>query len=632
MKLMTKIFLAFAMGISIFISLLAVSYYAIEDMLAARRLTLHAQQVVEQVHALSIDLLNVETGQRGYAVTGNESFLTPLKHGLHSLQNNYEVLRTLTEDDPAQRALIEQLRSTYQHWLDTVINPLITMRGEVNAGSRSLQDLIDFMNREEDRNQMSIIRSLLSQISERERPILEQRRASLRNLSARARGLILYGGTAGVLICLLLSILTAWSIKRPLAEAVGYAEKVKNGDFSASLAIGASGEIGVLLSALRSMVDKLTSSIARLKEQSELLELAHDAIFVRDLEGKVVYWNRGAEKTYGWRKDEVMGKISNELLQTSFPKPLEDILDELVETGHWEGELSHITKEGRQIVAASRWAVRRDYAGQPSGFLEINRDVTQHKEADRKILSYMKRLETSNSVLQDFAFVASHDLQEPLRKISIFSDLLRIQYSGQLDDEAQSYLDKIQGATDRMKELIESLLVYSRITTRSEPFSEVDLNEVLQEVVQDLEVPISETGASVEISYLPALQADRSQMRRLFQNLLGNALKFHKESEPPRIKVYGELGEDETCRVFVEDNGIGFNEKYLRQIFQPFQRLHGKSSPYKGSGMGLAISRKIVDRHNGRLTAISTEGKGSIFIVTLPRRQSDESSRELFAA
>ncbi len=218
--------------------------------------------------------------------------------------------------------------------------------------------------------------------------------------------------------------------------------------------------------------------------------------------------------------------------------------------------------------------------------------------------------------------MASHDLQEPLRKLSTFGNILETKFAEVLGHEGQAYLSKMLNAMARMQELIDSLLNYSRVTTKWEPFVFVDLAELVEEVVGDLEVPIEQTGAQVKIGDLPRIQADSSQLRQLFENLIINALKFHGDN--PGIKIYAEACWEGTCKIFIEDNGIGFDEKHVNRIFLPFQRLHSKSSPYKGSGMGLAICRKIVERHNGTISASSVPGKGSTFIVTLPLKQCED--------
>lgn len=230
-------------------------------------------------------------------------------------------------------------------------------------------------------------------------------------------------------------------------------------------------------------------------------------------------------------------------------------------------------------------------------------------------------LQRSNQELQDFAYVASHDLQEPLRKIQAFGNLLQAEYADQLGD-GRDYLDRMRNAAKRMSALIEDILSFSRVTTKARGFSPVNLNEVVGEVISDLETRIDETHATIQIERLPTIDADAMQIRQLMQNLIANALKFHKKDVEPVIKVNARIdisqnNHDKFCRLEVEDNGVGFEEKYLDRIFAVFQRLHSRDS-YEGTGIGLAVCRKIVERHGGTITARSQPGKGATFIVTLP--------------
>lgn len=631
MRLTSKIMLASAVKLLVFIALLAFSYLTIEKMLLVRQWTNHSREVSDRVNALTADLSDIETGERGYAITGKSTFLEPYTRGLRSLQNDFRTLKALTADNPEQQAAVVRLSKDYRSWLASEVNPLLALRGEVDKGAKPLRAVIDFISSERGKKKMDTLRAELSAIGSTEQSLLRGRQENLVKLTQRTRNLIVFGGAAGVLIGLMISFLTAWGIKRPLAEAADYARKVEAGEYSGSLACGRDDEIGILLSALRTMVERLVGNISILEEQSALLDLAHDAIFVRNMQGRIVFWNNGAEKTYGWSKEEALGKDTGELLKAWYPMPVEAITRQVLTTGSWSGELRHLRRDGKPIIVESRWAPRKDEKGDPAGFLEINRDITEHKEADRQLLSYMKKLKSSNSVLNDFAFVASHDLQEPLRKITIFSDMLAREFSGELPGDGQLYLQKIQDAATRMQELIQSLLLYSRVSTQTAPLVSVDLSELVQAMVHELEIPVKESGATIEVSNLPKIQADPTQMRQLFQNLIGNGLKFHGD-RAPHIKVYGQPCRGESCQIFVQDNGIGFDEKYLDQIFKPFQRLHAKSSPYKGSGMGLTISRKIVDRHNGTITARSVPGEGSTFILTLPVEQVEESAREMSAA
>ncbi|MGI8504588.1 MAG: PAS domain-containing protein [Hassallia sp.] len=232
-----------------------------------------------------------------------------------------------------------------------------------------------------------------------------------------------------------------------------------------------------------------------------------------------------------------------------------------------------------------------------------------------------EELARSNEELQQFAFIASHDLQEPLRKIKTFGDRLKVTCGDAFTEQGSDYLQRMQNAAQRMQILIEDLLTLSRVTTRTQPFVSVDLAQITQEVLSDLEVTIQQSVACVELGKLATLRADPLLMRQLLQNLIGNAIKFHRPQEPPFVKIYTEvtraINGSEFCQIIVEDRGIGFDEKYLSRIFNVFQRLHGRSE-YQGTGIGLAICRKIAERHNGSITATSIPGHGAKFIVTLP--------------
>ncbi|MBD2309425.1 response regulator [Chroococcidiopsis sp. FACHB-1243] len=245
---------------------------------------------------------------------------------------------------------------------------------------------------------------------------------------------------------------------------------------------------------------------------------------------------------------------------------------------------------------------------------------------------YSQELARSNAELQQFASIASHDLQEPLRKIQAFGNRLQEKYGNVLNEQGADYIRRMQNAAQRMQILIDDLLVFSRITTRAQPFITVNLAKVAKEVLSDLEVLIQQTEAQVELSELPSIHADPLQMRQLLQNLIGNALKFRRKNEPPRVKIYSQIIDNREqltenllntylCQITVEDNGIGFDQKYCDRIFQVFQRLHGRSE-YEGTGIGLAICRKIVERHGGSIAAESMPSQGAKFIVMLPVHQS----------
>lgn len=264
---------------------------------------------------------------------------------------------------------------------------------------------------------------------------------------------------------------------------------------------------------------------------------------------------------------------------------------------------------------------------------ELAEEISERTKAEEKLKAYTLRLEQSNRELQDFASVASHDLQEPLRKIQAFGDRLKLKCADTLPPEGRDYLERMQSAAQRMQVLINDLLAFSRVTTKAQPFIPVSLGTIVQEVLSDLEVRMHQVNAQIEIGSLPTLAADPLQMRQLFQNLISNALKFHRPEVIPRIQIFSqpchsegttstisETEEPTFYQIRVADNGIGFDEKYLDRIFTVFQRLHSRSQ-YEGTGIGLAICRKIVERHNGQITASSQPGQGTTFIITLPTHQ-----------
>ena len=251
---------------------------------------------------------------------------------------------------------------------------------------------------------------------------------------------------------------------------------------------------------------------------------------------------------------------------------------------------------------------------------ELKVAEAKRKEAEEALIRITGKLEQSNRELQDFTYISSHHMQEPLRKIQAFGYRLRMKFDDTLDDKGRDYLERMQNAAARMQTLINDLLAYSWITTRACPFVPTDLTQSAREAELDLEVRIERTGGQVEIDELPTIDADSEQMRQLLRNLMSNALKFHRPNVRPVVKVFADQKSNACCQINVKDNGIGFDEKYLARIFTPFQRLHNRVE-FEGTGMGLAICRKIAERHDGIITAKSTPGQGTTVTVTLPVKQ-----------
>jgi signal transduction histidine kinase len=265
------------------------------------------------------------------------------------------------------------------------------------------------------------------------------------------------------------------------------------------------------------------------------------------------------------------------------------------------------------------------------GSVATYEDVTAREQIELTLRQYANRLENSNRELQDFAFVASHDLQEPLRKIESFGNRLFAKCENELGEDGKLYLDRMMNAASRMRGLITDLLSYSRVTSKAQPFEGVELDTIFTEVVSDLQIAIEEAEGRVDLGPLPIIQADATQMRQLFQNLLSNSLKFRKKGVPPIIRVEAKVCErpsdtgqmQEYCEIVLRDNGIGFENKYADRIFAIFQRLHGKGE-YEGTGIGLATVRKIVERHDGTIKAEGIPDVGATFTIALPVKHEDK--------
>ncbi len=331
--------------------------------------------------------------------------------------------------------------------------------------------------------------------------------------------------------------------------------------------------------------------------------------------------------------------VANDILNSS------DIRTELVKSYGVRAYACHpILNQGRLIGTISFGAKNRSFfssdditlmrtitdqvavAVEQARLIKELRNSRDHLE-DR-VRERTAELEAKNQELQEFSYVASHDLQEPLRKIVTFGDILANSAGDSLDDESRDCINRMQKSAGMMRVLLDSLLRYSRVTTKPAPFEKTDLKESVKAALSNLEVTIKEKDALVEVCELPVIEVDPVQMIQLFQNIAANALKFCSEEYSPRVKIYSlppepdNGDEDKMHRICVEDNGIGFDERYLDKIFFPFQRLHGKIK-YQGVGMGLAICKKIMDRHGGKITAKSAVDKGTTFIITLPERRQD---------
>lgn len=367
-----------------------------------------------------------------------------------------------------------------------------------------------------------------------------------------------------------------------------------------------------------------------LKETEQMLNFGTWSLDIATGELK---WSDEMYALIGHKKASVTGPITAEFyIQRIARDDRESFSKALKESIAGNGKFEHIyTVKGasKDIVVISKGKMVPGPDGKPAKLIGITKDITKERDYEQSLQDKVKELDRSNKELEEFAYIASHDLQEPLRKITSFSERLKEKLGDSIGSDSQLYLDRMLAATDNMRLLIDNLLEFSRTNRYSKPFEKVDLNSILAEVRADLELKTEETDAVIHSDQLPVLEGISSQIRQLFNNLLNNAIKFRRPDQPPYIQISSsqatkqekeryQLRSNKTFYVIrVKDNGIGFEQEYALKIFQIFQRLHGKAE-YPGSGIGLSICKKIVENHKGIIFAEGSLEAGSEFTFILP--------------
>ncbi len=390
-----------------------------------------------------------------------------------------------------------------------------------------------------------------------------------------------------VIFTLVMAMLAGWigiylarRLAVPLVSLMQTATRIAGGEMGLQAEVGGPTEISGLATAFNSMTAQLREVIDSLEQRSRYLQTT-------------------VQKYVAYMAEVGNGKLDSRLTLEEQKSRTDDPLIIL----------------GRQLNETTTNLQR---------MVEQIREVTDNlRKREAELERYSEKLKKSNTELEQFAYIASHDLQEPLRKIRLFGDRLKENYSTLLDEKAVDYLQRMNSAVTRMENFIRDLLQYSRVTSKAQPFEAVELNDIIKDVLGDLEIRINETKAEIKTQNLPTIDADPLQMRQLFQNIIGNAIKYHRANVPPVVTITSRiLGNDNSdfCEINIQDNGIGFDNKYADQIFGLFQRLHGRSE-YAGTGIGLAICKKIVGHHSGVLSASSKKEEGSTFCIKLPIKQ-----------
>ena len=593
-----KVLLGFGVVFAMLGIIALISYRSTRGFIKTAEWVAHTHEVLEIEERALRNLMGMESGRRGFLITGDDRFLRGYEDAQTQVITNFNRLRTLTSDTPQQTTKLETLK--------VLLNRSIALQGaEIDARrSQGLASGISMFAGGESQRVLQQIEGVLTDFERDQRELLRQR-AALTNTIANGTMLAIFAGTSLTFVTLLVACYMIL------------------------------GDIG----ARRRAEEALASEHNLL---SSIIDTMPDHVFVKDVKSRYILDNAAHRRYLGLSDDQI---IEGTTAADYFPR-------EAVEQA--EDDDLHIIETGKPVInreipvirdgVVAQWLETtkvplRDTDGMIVGLVGISSDISERKLAEEKLRRFAAQLERSNSELQNFASVASHDLQEPLRKVQAFGDRLRAKCSDGLGELGLDYLGRMQNAASRMQVLIHDLLKLSRVTTRAQPFEPCDLGKVLRDVLSDLEVSIEKQGAKIEVSPLPTIDADPVQLWQLFQNLISNSLKFHVPGEHPRICITGRTYEarehfiagahagDRVCEITVEDHGIGFEEKFAEQIFVVFQRLHSRDE-YEGTGIGLAVCRKITDRHGGQIVAKSAPGVGATFVVTLPVKQPSEKAHE----
>jgi PAS domain S-box-containing protein len=368
------------------------------------------------------------------------------------------------------------------------------------------------------------------------------------------------------------------------------------------------------------------------EQYHKMVEEVEDyAILMLDRKGIIRNWNKGAEKIKGYREEEIVGKhfsifYTKEDREAGLP---ERLVDEATRNGKAVHEGWRVRKDGTTFWGSIVITALHDQEGRVMGFSKVTRDLTARKLAEDKLVRYARQLETQNKELQQFAYIAAHDMKEPLRKVRFYYSAIVDEGVEALSERQQAYLERSAEAARRMQRLIEDLLAFTRVAEPVKQLETVDLNAVIGEVSAFFQDSLAEMDGSIVVSDLPAVQGIPFQVRQVFVNLLGNAIKYRHLERPPRIEVSGSVVASpgladahhylptRFLKVRVKDNGMGFDSEYAEKIFDMFERLHGRDA-YEGTGIGLSICRKVLENHRGFIRAEGRPGEGAVFEVFFP--------------
>lgn len=559
----------------------------------------HRRKMELELEGLISSVFEMEATQRGYIITSDTAIKGPYKRAERDAFRHLVNAYPLTLDVEIQQKRLkglENLLNKRKSLLDKVIS---LSENDTVINTTQIQPYII-----EGDKVMDEIRNLVEKMRDEEQNLLDARLGDAKSYSSGALITAIFLGLTTIVI----TIYLYRRLHRGTKEKIAAEEEREKA------------------------IEYLRQSEIRYRN---LHDSSNDGIVIANDKGNIISWNKSAETIFGYTEEEIINQPLDIIMPERFKKKHKEGFERFLNTHQAKiignrVELIGRNKKGKEIpieITLSQWDVDGSYF-----FSGLIRDITHQKEAQERLNLTLEELKRSNEDLEQFAYVASHDLQEPLRKIRAFGDRLMLK-NADTEIEGKEYIDRMVDGAERMQTLITDLLIFSRISRDDSSMKPVDLNEIVNNVLDNLQVTIEETKATVNVEKLPILnKANDTQMGQLFQNLISNAIKFRKKDVPPVVSITVNTikGQDLNLpnvtpkpgksyyKITVSDNGIGFDIKYIDKIFTIFQRLHGRNE-YKGTGIGLAVCKKICKNHQGFITAISSEN-GSQFIVIIPKK------------
>ena len=592
---------------AIIIILLIISFFTFRSYLnyvEEVRKRVHSNNVIRALQEVEVEVLNAEIGHRGYQLTINPDYLKPYLDSKDDIVNKLSHINELVQVKGQQKKVdsLGQLITRQYAIIEEIINQIDVSNPQEYEFSDYEKNLLAF-----GRQNMSDIRQIIDQIEITEKQLLTE---NITEQESQSRFLPILFVISNV-VALLIIIYVFFYIYKLLKIRTQTETELREKQIQL-LEAERMVNIGNWSWNIETNEMEWSEGLYQIYNLSPLTVKPHYDIFT--------------EYIFADDRKEVLRKIDEAVKhQTSYEASFR-IVD--------NGNIRNVNIIGNPKI---------DFENNLVGYFGVTQDVTEQKNYQNQIIQQAEELKRSNEDLEQFAYVASHDLQEPLRKIRAFGDRLKTKFSDKLEGTGVDYINRMENAAERMQILINDLLTFSRVSRTNKEFVKHDLTDILEEVLEDLETKINDTEGQVKFDKLPEIVCNPSEIKRLFQNIIGNSLKFQKPGIPPLVTVKSEIvkaadlkedfpvgGNRKFVRLIIKDNGIGFQEKYQDRIFNVFQRLHGRSQ-YKGTGIGLAICRKVVANHEGHIMAKGEENKGAEFIIVLPKnlKKNDERTEEV---